>query len=76
VADHIRPHGVVRGLTLAAKSPLFSGPFGRIFRAVPPADYGDDDDASFAALTALGLAMVADPDAAKDGALTPRVGHA
>jgi hypothetical protein len=68
MADTIRPHGVgIRGLTLAPKSRTFSGPFGRIFRALLPADYGPNDTASEEALTALGTAMVADPDPVKDG---------
>jgi heme peroxidase len=63
-----RPHGVgVRGLTLAPKSALFAGPFGRIFRYLPAADFGDDDDQSQAALTQLGDAMGADRDNPKDG---------
>jgi hypothetical protein len=67
VADAIRPHGVgIRGLTLAPKSRIFSGPFGRIFRALPPADFGPCDTASEEALTVLGTAMVADQDPAKD----------
>jgi hypothetical protein len=68
VADAIRPHGVgIRGLTLAPLSPMFSGPFGRIFRALLPAEFGPSDTASEAALTALGTAMVAAQDPAKDG---------
>jgi hypothetical protein len=68
VADARRPHGAdIRGLSLAPRSLLFSGPFGRIFRALLPADFGPNDTASEEALTALGTAMVADPDPAKDG---------
>ena len=68
MADAIRPHGVgIRGLTLAPKSPMFSGPFGRIFRALLPAEFGPSDTASEAALTTLGTAMVADQDPVKDG---------
>jgi hypothetical protein len=64
----LRPHGVgVRGGDLGRGSPLFEGRFGRIFRALPPADYGDDDPASTANLMALGQAMVSDPDDPKDG---------
>jgi len=33
---------------------MFSGPFGRIFRALLPAEFGSSDTASEAALTALG----------------------
>src|SRR6202790_3947779 len=46
---------------------MFSGPFGRIFRALLPAEFGPSDTASEAALTTLGTAMVADPDPVKDG---------
>ena len=64
-----RPHGGVRGATLARGSQLFGGPFGRIFRALPPADFGPDDDASLKALGRLAQAMVtaADPKDPKDG---------
>jgi hypothetical protein len=68
VADAIRPHGIgVRGLTLASKSRIFNGPFGRIFRALPPADFGANDTESEKALTKLGTAMVAGKDLPKDG---------
>jgi hypothetical protein len=68
VNQHFRPHGIgIRGLTLAPKSTLFGGPFGRIFRALPPADFGPDDTASEAALQTLAQNMVADPDLPKDG---------
>ena len=65
-----RAHGIsVRGLTLSRGSISFDGPFGRIFRALPPADFGADDAASLAALTKLAQAMVsvADPADPKDG---------
>jgi hypothetical protein len=68
VVDATRPHGIgVRGLTLGAKSRIFDGPFGRIFRALPPADFGLDDSASEKALKALGTAMISDEDRPKDG---------
>src|SRR5437016_1528612 len=66
----IRPHGVgIRGADLSRSSPLFSGPFGRIFRALPPADFGKDDAASLAALKVLAAKMtsVADPKDPKNG---------
>ena len=63
-----RPHGSgVRGFTLSRSSPLFEGPFGRIFRALPPADFGETDADSLAALAVLAAKMTADPDPAKDG---------
>ena len=56
----IRPHGTgVRGATLSRSSPLFEGSFGRIFRALPPADYGPNDGASVAALKKLADTIVA-----------------
>ena len=61
------PHGVVRGANLSRQSTSFEGPFGRIFRALPPADFGVDDAASQAALTTLAAAITADPDPPKDG---------
>jgi len=68
VAPH-RPHGVgLRGLSLARGSPNFNGPFGRMFRAQPAADYGADDSASEKALRALADAMaVDDQEEPKDG---------
>src|SRR3954451_11147795 len=61
-------HGsTVRGLTLPRGSKFFGGQFGRMFRALPPADYGDFDTQSEKNLLALGKAMVADPDPVKDG---------
>ena len=62
-----RPHGGVRGANLSRSSLLFSGPFGRIFRALPPADFGADDKTTLGNLEALGKVMIADPDDAKDG---------
>ncbi|HET7047323.1 MAG TPA: heme peroxidase family protein [Solirubrobacteraceae bacterium] len=62
------PHGAgVRGFSLAPSSRFFNGRFGRMFRALPPADFGDDDIQSKAALHQLGEAMVADEDPPKDG---------
>lgn len=59
----IRPHGVAtRGLDLSPKSSLFEGRFGRIFRALPAADFGRDDSDSLAALALLASKMVAPPD--------------
>ena len=61
-------HGsAVRGLTLSHGSQFFGGQFGRMFRALPPADFGDTDTESETNLLKLGAAMVADPDPPKDG---------
>jgi hypothetical protein len=60
-------HGTTpRGLD-ATRSPLFEGRFGRMFRNLSPASFGADDLASAANLAALGEAMSAPPDPAKDG---------
>src|SRR6516162_8755632 len=69
-AKLIRPHGVgLRGANLSRASVLFQGPFGRIFRALPPADFGDDDAQSLSALAVLAdkMTSVADPADPKDG---------
>src|SRR5215469_14858764 len=66
----IRPHGAsLRGADLSRASVLFGGPFGRIFRALPPADFGDDDAQSLAALAVLADKMTskADPKDPKNG---------
>jgi hypothetical protein len=64
-----RPHGAVRGANLSRSSQLFDGAFGRIFRALPPADFGADDAASLKALAALAdkMTAAADPADPKDG---------
>jgi hypothetical protein len=61
-------HGsTVRGLTLSRSSKLFGGQFGRMFRALPPADFGDSDTETEQNLLKLGEAMVAPHDDPKDG---------
>lgn len=67
IAPLPRPHGGVRGADLARGSLLFGGPFGRMFRALPPADFGKDDAASLKALKALAAGMLADPDPIRNG---------
>ena len=62
-----RPHGGVRGANLSRSSLLFGGPFGRIFRAVPPADFGDNDVSTLQNLKLLAAAMTSTPDDPKDG---------
>jgi hypothetical protein len=62
-----RPHGIVRGANLSRSSSLFGGPFGRLFRTLPPADFGDTDTATLSALTKLATAMTALDDPPKDG---------
>ncbi len=62
-------HGVpsLRGLMSTGRSQSFEGRFGRMFRALPIANYGSTDAKTTAALMALGTAMESTPDAAKDG---------
>jgi hypothetical protein len=61
-------HGAtLRGLDATPESRLFAGRFGRMFRALRPADYGADDAASQKALARLGRAMEADKEDPKDG---------
>src|SRR5215469_17742610 len=57
----------LRGLMTTPASPLFQGRFGRMFRSLPAAKYGKNDNESRAALMALGEAMVSGFDAPKDG---------
>jgi hypothetical protein len=66
----VRAHGAgVRGANLSRSSVLFGGPFGRIFRALPPSDFGTDDAASLKALAVLAgkMTTAADPADPKDG---------
>src|SRR5712672_2311039 len=61
-------HGTtVRGLTLSRGSKFFGGQFGRMFRALPPAEFGANDTETEANLLKLATEMVANPDAVKDG---------
>jgi hypothetical protein len=64
----------VRGLALSRSSLLFGGAFGRIFRALPPADFGANDAESMANLKGLGKAMVSTEDKPKDGPDTEESG--
>ncbi len=66
--ENVRPHGTgIRGFNLSRASVLFEGPFGRIFRSLPPADFGADDNESVAALSMLADKMIAAPDPVKNG---------
>jgi len=61
-------HGsTVRGLTLSRGSKFFGGQFGRMFRALPPADFGESDTKTEENLLKLGAAMVAPHDDPKVG---------
>jgi hypothetical protein len=50
-----------------ARSPLFDGKFGRLFRSLPPAAFGASEADNIANLTKLGAAMSAERDNPKDG---------
>jgi hypothetical protein len=57
----------VRGLTSAGSSAIFQGRFGRMFRSLPGAFFGTDDDENHKHLEALGEAMSNTLDPPKDG---------
>jgi hypothetical protein len=65
----LRFHGQgVRGIDLSRSSVLFEGRFGRIFRALPPAEFGTSDPKSEENLTQLATKIAADLDCPKDAA--------
>jgi hypothetical protein len=65
---NLTPHGRgVRGLSLPRSSVSFGGAFGRIFRALPPAEFGDNDGETEKHLNLLGGKMVSTDDPPKDG---------
>src|SRR5258708_29564989 len=65
---NLTPHGQgVRGLNLSRSSVLFGGAFGRIFRALPAANFGRTDRETQDNLKILGKAMVGTDDKPKDG---------
>ena len=68
-SEHVHSHHgkPLRGLMSTARSPLFQGHFGRMFRSLPAARYGRTDADSRAALMKLGEFMTSDFDAPKDG---------
>ena len=51
----------IRGLDSTQRSPLFQGRFGRMFRSLPAAKFGKDDNESLANLDAQGAALSLDP---------------
>src|SRR5215471_2407948 len=66
---NLTPHGRgVRGLDLSRSSVFFGGAFGRIFRALPAAEFGPTEVQTRANLRALAGKMVSTPDDPKDGA--------
>jgi hypothetical protein len=56
----------VRGL-MSARSPLFQGRFGRMFRSLPPATFGATEAENVTNLAALAAKMTSDFDPPKDG---------
>lgn len=65
----VRPHGSPpRGIDMGTRSRLFEGPFGRIFRALAPADFGGNDTETEQLLETLAAAMIHEVDCPKDGA--------
>ena len=57
----------VRGLLSVKNSPLFQGRFGRLFRSLPPATFGSNEQENLQNLSALGTAMTAGFDPPTDG---------
>jgi hypothetical protein len=57
----------IRGLTATKSSPLFQGRFGRLFRSLPPAQFGRSEAENITNLTLLGEKMSATFDPPKDG---------
>src|SRR5579864_7251061 len=75
IRKNLAPHGQgVRGLNLSRSSVFFGGAFVRIFRALPPADFGDTDAKTQDNLKLLGKAMVGTADKPKDGPDTEESG--
>jgi Animal haem peroxidase len=59
--------GVVRGLLSTGASPLFQGKFGRMFRSLPAAKFGANENDNVTNLKKLGDAMSAAFDPPSDG---------
>lgn len=57
----------IRGLNQTSTSPFFEGRFGRMFRSLRPAAFGDTEDANIANLNALAEKMTGPDDKPKDG---------
>jgi hypothetical protein len=57
----------IRGLTGTKNSPLFQGRFGRLFRSLPPAQFGRNEKENITNLAALGVKMSAGFDPPTDG---------
>jgi heme peroxidase len=57
----------IRGLMGTKKSPLFQGRFGRLFRSLPPAEFGRNEAENLTNLAALGAKMSAKFDPPTDG---------
>jgi Animal haem peroxidase len=57
----------LRGLSETGRSPLFQGRFGRMFRNLPPAQFGKTEEENKRNLERLGKRMIATFDKPKDG---------
>jgi hypothetical protein len=57
----------IRGLMGTQRSPLFQGRFGRLFRSLPPATFGKNDEENLKNLALLGQQMSATFDPPTDG---------
>lgn len=57
----------IRGLMSTKNSPLFQGRFGRLFRSLPPAQFGANDDENLKNLALLGKNLSANFDPPTDG---------
>ncbi|MBZ9938252.1 heme peroxidase family protein [Mesorhizobium sp. BR1-1-16] len=64
----------VRGLSNVPRSSIRDQRFGRLFRDLPPADFGDKERDIVAALTELGMSMLQDPQRDSNGALDTTLG--
>jgi Animal haem peroxidase len=58
----------IRGLMGTKNSPLFQGRFGRMFRSLPPAQFGSNETENLTNLATLGAKMSAKFDPPTDGA--------
>src|SRR6476659_6424933 len=65
----VRPPGIPpRGIDMDTRSRLCEGRFGRLFRALAPADFGSNDTEAEQLLETLAAAMIHEVDCPKDGA--------
>ena len=65
----------LRGLMATNRSQMFEGRFGRMFRSLRPATFGDDDDANHKNLGELGAKMSNSFDARRMDKTTRRAAY-